>query len=172
VAKQAGIPTGFRRNLGVEEFSFNQDGTIKKVIYTTNGVAQLGQVNPFARVEGETFQAQSGVETEPCSGGGMNLSELNNGDWIKVAGVDFGTKGARKFSALVASGEQGGGIELRLGGPEGQLIGTCKVENTGGWQNWKTVACEVSGATGGQDLCLKFTGGDKALFNLDYWKFE
>ena len=172
VAKQAGIPTGFRRNLGIEEFSFNDDGSIKKVIYTTNGVAQIGYLNPYVRVEGETFSAQSGVETEPCSEGGNNLSELNNGDWVKIAGVDFGAKGVKKFTARVASAEQGGNIELRLGSPDGKLLGTCKVGSTGGWQQWKDVFCEVNDATGVQDLYLKFTGGEKPLLNLDHWKFE
>jgi arabinoxylan arabinofuranohydrolase len=172
VARQAGIPTGFRRNLGIEEFSFDADGAIKQVVYTTNGVAQIGHLNPFVRVDGETFNAQSGVETEPCSDGGMNLTELDNGDWVKVAGVDFGSKGAKKFNARIASAEQGGVIELRLGGPEGKLIGTCKVESTGGWQTWKPVSCEVSAATGVEDLCLRFTGGDKPLFKLDFWQFE
>jgi arabinoxylan arabinofuranohydrolase len=172
VAKQAGIPTAFRRNLALEEFSFNDDGSIKRVTFTTNGVAQLGHLNPFVRVEGETFNAQSGVETEPCSEGGMDLTDLNNGDWVRIVGVDFGTKGARKFTARVASAEPGGSIELRLGGLDGKLVGTCKVENTGGWQTWKDASCEVSGATGVQDLYLKFTGGEKPLLNLDYWKFE
>lgn len=172
VAKQAGIPTGFRRNIAIEEFGFNEDGSIKKVTYTTNSVAQLGHLNPYVRVEGETFNAQSGVETEPCSEGGMNLANLDNGDWMKIVGVDFGAKGAKKFAARVASAESGGNIELRLGGVDGKLVGTCKVENTGGWQNWKDVSCVVSGATGVQDLYLKFTGGEKALFNLDHWKFE
>jgi arabinoxylan arabinofuranohydrolase len=172
VAKQAGIPTGFRRNLGIEEFSFNDDGSIKKVIYTTNGVAQISHLNPYARVEGETFQSQSGVETEPCSEGGMNLAELNNGDWVKIAGVDFGVKGATKFSARVASAEQGGNIELRLGSLDGKLIGTCKVGATGDWQKWTDFSCNVAGATGVQDLFLKFTGGEKPLMNLDHWKFE
>lgn len=172
VAKQAGIPTGFRRNLALEEFSYNEDGAIKKVTFTTNGVAQIGQLDPYVRVEGETFNAERGVETEPCSAGGMNLSELHNGDWVKLVGVDFGAKGARQFSARVASAEQGGSIELRLGGPDGKLIGTCKVANTGGWQQWKDVSCDISGAAGRQDLCLKFTGGDQPLLNLDHWKFE
>lgn len=172
VAKQAGIPTGFRRNLAVEEFTFAADGAIKKVDYTTNGVAQIGHLNPFVRVEGETFNAQSGVETEPCRDGGMNLTQVDNGDWVKVAGVDFGAKGAGIFRARVASAEQGGSIELRLGSLEGKLIGTCKVENTSGGQQWKEASCAVSGATGVQDLYLKFTGGDKPLLNLDYWKFE
>ena len=172
VAKQAGIPTGFRRNLAIEEFGFADDGSIKQVAYTTNGVTQIGHLNPYERVEGETFHAQSGVETEQCSAGGMNLTELNNGDWVKIVGVDFGSKGPKKFCACVASAEQGGSIELRLGDPEGKLIGTCKVGNTGGWQEWKDVSCEVSGATGVQDLYLKFVGEDKPLLNLDWWKFE
>jgi arabinoxylan arabinofuranohydrolase len=172
VAKTAGIPTGFRRNIAIEELQFNDDGTIKQVTYTTNGVAQNGRLNPFARVEGETFSAQKGVETESCSEGGMNLSDLNHGDWVKVVGVDFGAKGAKKFNVRVSSAEQGGSIELRLGDVDGKLIGTCKVANTGGWQSWKNASCDVSDATGVQDLYLKFTGGDKPLFNLDFWKFE
>ncbi len=172
VAKQAGIPTAFRRNIALEEFSFNDDGSIKKVTFTTNGVAQLGHLNPYVRVEGETFNAQHGIKTEPCSEGGMNLTDLNNGDWVRVVGVDFGAKGAKKFSARVASAGPGGNIELRLGSLDGKLIGTCKVENTGGQQAWKTATCDVSGASGIQDLYLKFTGDDGALFNVDYWKFE
>jgi len=172
VARQAGIPIGFRRNVAIEEMHFNDDGSIKKVSYTTNGVAEIGQLNPFTRVEGETFNAQSGVETEPCSEGGVNLSELSHGDWVKVVGVDFGAKGAKKFLARIASAESGGNIELRLDGPDGKLIGTCKVDNTGGGQQWREASCKVSSATGVQDLCLKFTGGEKPLLKLDSWKFE
>ena len=171
VARHAGIPTGFRRNLGLEEFGFNEDGTIRKVTYTTNGVAQLGHLDPCTRVEGETFNAQSGVKTETCSEGGLNLTDLNHGDWVRVVGLDFGTKSAKKFSARVASAGQGGSIELRLGSLDGRLIGTCKVEDTGSWQTWKTVSCEVADATGIQDLYLSFTGGEESLLNLDWWSF-
>lgn len=172
VAKQAGIPTGFRRNLAIEEFHFNEDGSIQPVTYTTNGVAQLGHLNPFVRVEGETFHAQNGVETEPCREGGMNLTDLNNGDWVSLAGVDFGSQGARKFNARVASAGPGGNIELHLDSPDGKLIGTCRVEPTGGAQEWKSAACDVTDARGVHDLYLKFTGGDGPLFNLDYWTCE
>jgi arabinoxylan arabinofuranohydrolase len=172
VAKQAGIPTGFRRNLAIEELRFNADGSIEKVAFTTNGVKQVGFVDPYVRVEGETFNAQSGVETETCTEGGMNLAFVDNGDWVKVVGVDFGSKGAKKFHARVASAEQGGSIELRLGGADGKLIGTCKVDTTGGWQTWRQVSSDVSGLAGVHDLCLKFVGGEKPLLNLDHWKFE
>jgi len=171
VAKEAGIPTGFRRNLAIEEFTYDKDGKIKKVEYTTDGVRQLGSVNPFARAEAETFRAQQGIETIKCDEGGLCLADLENGDWVKVVGVDF-KAGAEKFHASVACEGIGGRIEVRLGDFEGTLVGTCKVGNTGGAQQWETVSCEISGATGRKDLCLVFTGGEGPLFNVDCWKFQ
>jgi arabinoxylan arabinofuranohydrolase len=172
VAKQAGIPTGFRRNLAVEVLEYNDDGSIKPVAYTEDGVPQVGHLNPYVRVEAETFHAQSGVKTEPCSAGGMDVCDIHNGSWIQVSGVDFGTMKARNFKVQAASGEQGGCIELRLDSPEGQLIGTCDIGNTGGWQSWKSFSSRVSNASGVHDLYLKFKGGEKQLFCLDWWQFE
>ncbi len=172
VAKEAGIPTGFRRNLALEEFEYAPNGDIKKVEFTTDGVKQQGSLDPFERVEGETFQSQKGVETTACEEGGLCLTELEKGDWVKLVGVDFGSSGARKFSARVASEKAGGKIEVHLDNPEGKLLGTCEIGATGGVQKWKPFSCEISGASGKKDLCLVFTGGDGSLFNLDCWKFE
>lgn len=173
VATEAKIPTGFRRNIALETFDYNPDGTIKKVEYTTDGVPQNGSLDPFVRVEGETFNAQSGIETETCSAGGMNLTSIENGDWVRLRGVDFGAKGASKFTAQVASAGNGGAIEIRLDKPDGKLIGTCKVTGTGGPQDWKAVSTSVNGAQGMHDVYLSFVGDSgKPLFNLDYLKFE
>ena len=101
----------------------------------------------------------------------MNVSFIENGDYIKVKGVDFGT-GATSFEARVASATNGGNIELRLDSPTGTLIGTCAVDGTGGWQAWTTKSCKVSGATGKHDLYLRFTGGSGYLFNMNWWKFS
>ncbi len=169
VAKEAGIPTGFRRNIALDRFAFNDDGTIRKAELTPDGVPQAGRLNPFVKVEGETFAAQQGIETEPCAEGGMNVCQINNGDWTTIRGVDFGNAGARRFAARAASATGGGTIEIRLGKPAGTLAGTCAVPATGGWQSWQTVTCEIKGASGVQDVCLKFTGGDGLLFNLDSW---
>ena len=89
----------YRRNLGLEELQYNADGTIQKVTFTTDGVKQLGHLDPYVRVEAETTNAQSGVETEPCMAGGMDLTNLENGDWVKLRGVDFGSPGAESFRA-------------------------------------------------------------------------
>lgn len=172
VAKEAGIPTGFRRNLALDEFEYEADGSIKKVRFTNNGVKQLGGLNPYARVEGETFYAQKGVRTDLCEEGGLCLTDLQNSDWVKIIGVDFGSRSAGKFSARAACGTAGGKIEVRIDGPQGKLLGTCEIGETGGAQKWKTFSCGISGASGKRDLCLVFKGGDGVLFKLDCWKFE
>lgn len=173
VSTQAGISTTYKRNLAIEALNFDSGGRIQQVTYTTDGVPQVGHLDPYVRVEAETTNAQSGIETEVCGEGGMDVTSINNGDWIRVRGVDFGSAGAESFTAHVASAGSGGSIELRTGSATGTLLGTCTVAATGGAQKWADTTCNVTGATGAvKDLYLKFTGsGTSDLFNLNYWQF-
>ncbi len=161
---------GYKRSVCVEQFTYKSDGSIPQISSTTNGPNQVGSLNPYDTVQAETICWGQGVETEVCSEGGINVSNIENGDYIKVKGVDF-DKNAIKFEARVASNTSGGKIELRLDSQSGKLIGTCNVSGTGGWQNWTTVSCDVSGASAKHDLYLKFTGGSGFLFNVNWWKF-
>jgi hypothetical protein len=162
---------GFTRSVAVERFTYNANGTIPTINMTTTGAPQIGTLNPYVRQEAETIAWESGVETERASEGGMNVGWIENGDYIKVKGAAFGA-GATSFNARVASATSGGRIELRLGGVNGTLVGTCNVAGTGGWQTWATVTCSVSGATGTQDLYLRFAGGSGSLFNVNWWQFN
>lgn len=161
---------GYHRSVAVEKFSYNADGTIPTINMTTTGAPAISNLNPYIKTEAETICFESGVETENCSEGGMDVCFIDNGDYIKVKGVNFGT-GATSFEARVASATSGGNIELRLDSPTGKLVGTLVVKGTGGWQTWTTNTCTVSGATGVHDLYLKFTGGSGSLFNINWWKF-
>ncbi|WP_438002950.1 glycoside hydrolase family 43 protein [Sorangium sp. So ce321] len=161
---------GFHRSTSVEQFTFNADGTIPTIRMTQAGAPGVGNLNPYLMTEAETIAWESGVETEACSEGGMDVGSIENGDYIKVKGVDFGT-GAVSFDARVASATSGGNIELRLDSATGTLVGTCMVQGTGGFQTWVTTSCAVDGATGIHDLYLKFTGGNGFLFNVNWWKF-
>ncbi len=162
---------GFHRSVCVEQFEYNEDGTIPTIKMTKEGAPQIGHLNPYDTVQAETICWASGVKTERSSEGGMNVCNIENGDYIKVKGVDF-SKGASSFEARVASGSEGGTIEIRLGGPKGTLAGTCAVPGTGGWQTWKTVTCTVNGAAGIHDLFFVFTGDSGLLINFNWWKFH
>lgn len=162
---------GFTRSVAIEEFTYHPDGTIPELSMTDEGPAQIEAVDPYIRNEAEKICWESGVETEKCSAGGMNAANIENGDYIKVKGVDFGG-GATGFTASVASAESGGQIEIYLDSISGTKIGTCDVSGTGGWQNWEEVSCEISGAEGEHDLYFKYTGGSGFLFNVDWWQFS
>jgi arabinoxylan arabinofuranohydrolase len=163
---------GFKRSVAVERFDYNTDGSFPTIRKTSEGVTEsAAPLNPYERVEGETIAWAPNIEVEDKTGGGRVVSEIQNGDSIKVESVNFLT-GALSFSASVASGGAGGSIELHLGSATGTLLGTCMVAATGGWQEWENVSCDVSDeVTGIQDLYLIFKGGSGALFNLDHWQF-
>lgn len=173
VATKLGIPTTFKRNLGVEQVFYNDDNSIKEVTFTHDGLVQLENLNPLVRVEAETMAEQSGIKTEKCSEGGMNVTEISNGDWIRVRGVDFGA-GVTSFAASVASTTDGS-IQLRLDSPAGKLIGTCKVSSTGGLQDWSTANAKVDGkiACGIHDLYFVFADASEENFlSMDWWQFQ
>ncbi|MDZ7723878.1 MAG: family 43 glycosylhydrolase [candidate division KSB1 bacterium] len=177
VAQQAGIPATYKRNLALDQFSHNEDGTIETLVNTVDGVEQVGHVNPYERMEAETMDDQNGIETEVCSAGGMNVTSIEDGDWIKVRGVDFGATGPAAFTAGIASDLKigdltGGSIEIRLDDKAGPLIGTVPVSYTGGPDSWKTETIAVDEVTGMHDVCFVFKGENvESLFNFDYWQY-
>lgn len=163
--------SGYKRSVAIEEFTYNQDGSIPSIQKTSEGVTDsVEPLIPYYRVEGETIAWTEGVEVEDCSEGGRNVAHIDDGDYIKVESVDF-LSGALSFEASVASSGSGGNIELRLDGEGGELIGSCAVAPTGGWQMWEMVNCDVGDVTGIHDLYLVFTGDGGPLFNLDWYQF-
>lgn len=124
----------------------------------------------FTTIEAESYDSQSGVETESSSEGGLSIGHIDEGDYVVYKNIDFGT-GASIFEARAASNTGGGTIEVRLDGLTGTLAGTCVLPGTGGWQTWITKSCGINSISGMHDLYLKFTGGSN-LFNLNWVKFS
>ncbi|WP_437637027.1 glycoside hydrolase family 43 protein [Sorangium sp. So ce854] len=165
------LPGGgdFKRSVCVEEFTYGADGSIPKIRMSESGPAAVDTLNPFTQVEAETIAFSSGLKTEVCTdtGGGMNVSSISNGDYIKVKDVDF-LDGVTSFEARVSSAASDAKIELRLDSQNGTLLGTCDVS---GASSWTTKTCEVSGGSGKHDLFLKFVGGGGDLFKFNWWRF-
>ena len=124
----------------------------------------------YSQLEAESYDSQSGIQTENCGEGGQNIGYIENGDYTVYNNIDF-EGGAVSFQARVAGATSGGTIEIRIDSITGTLIGTCSVAGTGDWQAWTTSTCGVSGISGPHDLYLKFTGGSGYLFNVNWFKF-
>ena len=164
---------GFTRSVCIEEFKYNEDGTIPTIMATKEGVAPVGTLNPYLKTEAETMAWGLGLKTGQDSNTGVYVTSIRNGGRLKVREVDFGNIGAGIFTASVASGSKGGMVELRLDMPDGELIGTLSVSYTGGWTQWKEESTNIIGSvTGKHDLWFVFKGdGAEELFNMDYWQF-
>jgi arabinoxylan arabinofuranohydrolase len=163
---------GFKRSVCIEPFTFNADGSIPLIAPTKGGVKEsAANLNPFVRVEAETIAWEEGIETVKDEKTGVYVTDISNGDYIKVRSVDFG-KGAKSFDANVASATGGGSIEIHVGSPTGTLLGTCVVKSTGGATNWTVQSCKVNKVKGSHDIYFVFKGGKGDLFNFDWWKFQ
>jgi arabinoxylan arabinofuranohydrolase len=172
------VKHGFKRGMRCDVIHFNPDGSIQAMVWTKEGPKQLKWLNPFARCEADCMcetdipEGPHAITTEACSEGGVDVSHIRNGAWIRYAGVDFGS-GASAFTAQVASPNGGGTIELHLDQQDGPLIGTAPVPATGGWQKWSAVNCPATNAPAVHDLFITFTGtGNDDLMNFDWYQFK
>ena len=165
---------GFGRSVSVEEFKYNADGSFPIIMPTDEGVKPVAEFNPYRKVEAETMAFSKGVKTEQNDEIGVYVSDIHNGDYIKLQNVCFCNKLPRTFTARVASGLRGGQIEVRIDSLKGKLLCKLEVPATGGWEKWQTLTADFTELVKGRhDLYLVFTGrkGPK-LFNFDWWEIR
>ena len=165
---------GFGRSVAVEEFKYNADGSFPTILPTEEGVKPVGKFDPYRKVEAETMAFSKGIKTDQNNEVGVYVTDIHNGDYIKLQNVHFCNKVPRTFTARVASGLRGGNIEIHLDSIGGKLLGTVNVPGTGGWEKWQTITTDLTAiATGHHDLYFVFTGriGPK-LFNFDWWEMR
>ncbi|MBQ0074009.1 MAG: family 43 glycosylhydrolase [Prevotella sp.] len=176
---------GFGRSVAVEEFKYNADGTIPELTPSRTGVAAVATFNPFRKVEAETISFSSGIKTQqhgkPQKGGSMGgnvyLSDIHNGDWVRVSNVDFGTTGTKSsidMSVSCGSALRGGTIEVHTDSIKGEKIGEIAITNTGGWEKFKTfTAKQMKKPQGIHDMYFVFKGRKgPELFTFDWWKMK
>jgi len=165
---------GFGRSVAVEEFKYKADGSFPTILPTDEGVKPVAEFNPYRKVEAETMAFSKGVKTEQNDEVGVYVSDIHNGDYIKLQNVCFCNKLPRTFTARVASGLRGGQIEVRIDSIKGKLACKLEVPATGGWEKWQTLTADFTEQVKGRhDLYLVFKGrkGPK-LFNFDWWEMR
>ena len=181
---------GFGRSVAVEEFKYNADGSFPTIMPTDEGVKPVGEFDPYRKVEAETMAFSKGIKTEQNDEVGVYVTDIHNGDYIKLQNVAFANKYPRVFKARVASGLRGGQIEIRLDSVRGRCLGTVNVPGTGGWEKWQTITLDLDYSTlkdidaptrtlsgialhETADLYFVFKGrkGPK-LFNFDWWEMR
>ncbi|MBN1509205.1 MAG: carbohydrate-binding protein [Sedimentisphaerales bacterium] len=126
------------------------------------------QVGQGGRVPAASFTTQEGIQKAACSEGGECIGWVNTGDWVRYERVDFG-QDAAKIEIRAASETTGGIIEVRLDKPDGELLGTCSVPNTGGWQSWRSFDVKTKPTSGVKTLFLVFKGPRSKPTDAPLW---
>jgi hypothetical protein len=131
--------------------------------------------NHFLKVEGFYYTEQKGTWNNVATGA---VGSLDNGDYLTYSSIDFGPSGMTKSILLNHSkGNRNGKVEVRLNGPDGQLISTFTPTYTGGWDKFMTTSLSISEVEGVHDLTFvaKDARGvlDLKWFELtDSWSFS
>ena len=159
---------GFRRSTAVEEFSFNDDGSIPFIPFTKEGVKPLGTIDPYAEVQAETMSSSWGIRFDRLAGEKHYVTSVHNGDWIKVRNVDFGTKTAARVTIEVLNFKNEGVVEFYADKLGGTPFASIPVSSTTSLAN----APVANVPTGVHDIYVFFRGGDAELFDLDWWRLE
>ena len=158
------------RSVRIDHLSFNDDGTIKKVIPTLRGV---GIVDAKSNIQIDRYSDISKAGTSASFINTNNTFEgwkisLNGKDaWVKFDQVDFGT-GGLKLVNVRSKSATGGVVEIRADKVDGPVL--AKVE-IGKSTDWQMVQAHVTGALSGiHDLVVTHTGDDNV--DVDWVNFE
>lgn len=137
-----------------------KDGVIQEVKPTMAGVGQLSYVNPYETVQAETMAIQAGILVTGV--GNTIVTDISDGDWTGVKGVDFGG-GASAVTLSVKAGGSGR-IEIHADSPEGRLLGTAEVSDTEG--AFREITASLKQAADVLDIYFVFRG----TMEFDYWQ--
>ena len=139
--------------------SFNDQATSVVVSKITTG-------GWSTQIEAENFTNQSGIQTEACTEGGLNVGWIDATDWMAYANIAFPSSGSYRVEYRVAS-VSGSLLSLDLNGGAIQL-GQLAIPATGGWQNWTTISQTVSINAGTYSVGLYAPQGG---WNINWIKF-
>ncbi|QHZ45594.1 glycoside hydrolase family 3 C-terminal domain-containing protein [Bacillus sp. NSP9.1] len=123
--------------------------------------------NPAQKTKAENYDDYKGVQiTEESKSGGDAVKNDENGAWISYKDVRF--KGEKHLKIRAAS-SGGGEVGIYLGHPgKGKKIGSLKIPDTSGLQNWKTLETPVKRTAGTHHIYFVFQGS----ISIDTFQFQ
>lgn len=161
--------TGTFRDSVISYIHYKDNGEMAPVRIDRVGVGQYDASQP--RIEAEDYFKSVKAEKRECPAGGFEMIGLAGGSELYYPNV-MNLKPNSTMTLSVASANPNGGIiEIRDGNAQGSLLGTCKVNSTGGWDRFQSISCELKNAEGKASLCLVFIGGEQEFCRLDWFNF-
>ncbi len=125
-------------------------------------------VTAYKKTEACSYRSKHGTVRKDHDD--TDLGYITDGSYVVYRNMDF-ESGAQGFKVSAASESAGGTIEVRVGGVNGTLLGTCEITGTDGWTEFKEFDCKTKQVKGVNDVYLVFTGTEDFLFNVADFSF-
>jgi endoglucanase len=119
------------------------------------------------KIEAESYSNMSGVATESCSEGTLDVGWIDRNDWMDY-NVNVTATGQYTASFRVATPNNNAVFQLITSG--GTVLATVGLPNTGGYQNWQTVTVSVNLPAGPQTLRIASIANDG--WNINWMQFS
>ena len=126
------------------------------------------QAGRASRVAASGYTTKNETGNAPCSEGDDCVGWITRNSWLCYEKFNFGRE-TKRITFRSASASAGGVIEMRLNDPKGEIIGSCVVPNTGGWQNWNSFSADIKPTAGVQKLYLTFSPMKSHVPNTGLW---
>ncbi len=158
------------RSVRAEYLSFNDDGTIRKVVPTLRGVGIVDakskiQIDRYSAVSKDGTSVSFLNATNTFEGWKIALNGTNT--WVRFDRVDFGKNDLKAVNVRALS-STGGTIEIRLDKSDGLLLAEVAIETGSEWKVASSKLVEVP--VGIHDLVVVQNGDDAVA--LDWVRFE
>ncbi len=135
------------------------------------GVGEADAAHTLIQAE-NYFDLLNAMEAE-CPEGGFEMRGLRGGSVLEDPNVHYLRRDSPLSLRVSCGSVVGGTIEVHMGAPDGQLLGTCAVAPTGAWNTYKTVTCQLKNSAEKQTIYLVFRSvGTNEFCHLNWFCFN
>jgi len=126
-------------------------------------------------MQAEHYADHTGTQTNTVGNaeGGRTVGYADQGEWIYFEPVSL--KAIDELTIRYAAGFEGGMLDVRLGAPDGQVVGTATLMPTASWTDFQDVTIPLAASESSGRLYFTFRGrpGQRTtdLFDLDEFTF-
>lgn len=150
----------------------NHDIKLTALANVPESSSPLSQVDPYQPNPAIYMGGSKGVIIADDGQGTRFVSQISDGDWILVKGVNFGAKGAKRFTAKISGQNAAGTFEVRLDSRDLKTVCKIDIGAAGNAGSWQECAAFADNAEGIHDIYFVFKAEKSVLINFLSWQFE
>jgi hypothetical protein len=158
------------RSIRADSLSFNEDGTIKKVIPTLRGVGLTKatneiQIDRYSKISDKGVSIAFLDTLNTFKGWKTILDEA--GAWIQYNSVDFGKNALKRISVKAVS-ETGGSLQIRSNSIDGPIVAEVHITKSKDWEIAKAPVLRFQAGIQNLFIVMK----DNKQVAVDWVRFE